>query len=343
MPDQSTMAETTLDAPAPSAASRALPVTAIVPTLGRSALLPRCLEQLRREGGSELQVIVVSQNSEQSPALTEADKVLSTNENLGFSAACNWAIEHTDGELVALVNDDAIVQAGWLETLTRALADRPQVAAAQGINLDFADHDRIDGCGIAWNWWWRPVQIGQGLEANVAGTTAHSVFGVSATAAVYRRRALATVAFANGDVFDPRLKSFYEDVDLAIRLRRKGFDSLMVPTARAWHQGGATSKTLSRASNRWRYSHRYLVLARLSGRRFLLRAPLLIFRDVLDIGLMLLKARAGSVGDVARGWSHALRLLGPFSHRQAPLASGSSFPTRIRRAASWPSIWTDRP
>ncbi len=48
------------------------------------------------------------------------------------------------------------------------------------------------------------------------------IFGVSATAAVYRREALRAVA-SGGEVFDPRLGSYYEDVDLAGRLRAAGF------------------------------------------------------------------------------------------------------------------------
>ena len=55
---------------------------------------------------------------------------------------------------------------------------------------------------------------------------------MSATAAIYRRSALADLGDA-GRPFDARLFAYYEDVDLACRLRAAGHRALRVPAARA--------------------------------------------------------------------------------------------------------------
>jgi GT2 family glycosyltransferase len=295
-----------------------LRVSAVVPTLGRSPLLVPCLEALRRDGGAALAILVVDQGEkpvELPPGL--ADRVLRPGRNLGFAGGTNEGIAAAASELVATVNDDVLVEPGWTAALTRALEADPRAAAAQGVNLLLDTPALADGCGIAWNRWWQAVQIGHGEPAPSAATDAYEIFGVSATAALFRCEALRTVSL-NGDVFDPRLISYYEDVELAGRLRAVGFRALLVPAARARHAGSATGRTMSR--ERWRliYGNRWLAAARLLGRGFWPRLPRLALRDLLDLG------RAARAGDGARaagilaGWSRAARGLPAWARRGAP-------------------------
>lgn len=169
-----------------------------------------------------------------------------------------------------------------------------------------------------------------------AGAPTREVFGVSATAAVYRRSALDAVArepresspgplppglAPPSEVFDSRLVTYYEDADLACRLRRAGYRALSVPAARARHRGSATAGGMG--SGRWRlvYGNRYLVLADLLGRGFWRRLPRLAARDLADL------ARAAGRGDLARcrgvlgGWGRAARHL-PEWARRGPAAIG---------------------
>ena len=284
-------------------------VSAIIPTLGRSPWLLQCLEALRREGGSGIEIVVVDQG-ERPADLPKgmADRVVRPGKNLGFAAGTNRGIAESSGVLLATVNDDAVVEPGWLASLRAALEEDPEAAAAQGVNLLLDDPERADGCGIAWNRWWQAVQIGHGEEAPPAVPGAREVFGVSATAALFRREALLAVS-PGEDVFDSRLVSYYEDVELAGRLRAAGFRALLVPAARARHAGSATGRTLSR--ERWRliYGNRYLAAARLLGRGFWPRLPVLILRDLLDLGRAVARRDGALVSGIPAGWGRALRLL----------------------------------
>jgi GT2 family glycosyltransferase len=258
-------------------------VTAVVPTLGRSPWLVPCLEALR---GEKVEIVVVDQG-EHPLDLPLAERVIRPGRNLGFAAGTNLGIAASSREFVATVNDDAVVEPGWTVRLVEALDLHPRAAAAQGINVTM-DSERIDGCGIEWNRWGQAVQIGHG-EPVPAMSEPREVWGVSATAAVYRREVL------GDEPFDPRLISYYEDVELAGRLRAAGWTALVVPAARARHAGSATGATLSR--ERWRllYGNRWQPFWRMA------------VRDVLDL------ARALASGDLARsagipaGWARALR------------------------------------
>ena len=311
-------------------------VTAVVPTLGRSPLLERCLQALRAQAGPEtLEVLVVDQGPQPAavpPGL--ADRVLRLGANLGFAGGTNAGIAAGDAGLVAMVNDDLVVAPGWLATLRAALEAEPKAAAAQGVNLVLEEgaEARADGCGIAWNGSWQAVQRGHLQPAPGPGAEAEEVLGVSATAALYRREALAAVALAGGEVLDPRLGSYYEDVDLACRLRAAGFTALLVPAARAHHAGSVTGKALGRKRLRLLYGNRYLVLARLLGGRFGRHLPAILGRDLRDLAAATLRGDVATVTGVASGLARAVRHL-PAYLRRGPAAVPEAELRRFRVAA----------
>jgi GT2 family glycosyltransferase len=286
----------------------AVTLSAVIPTLGRSPLLIPCLEALRREGA---EIVVVDQGDTRAD-LPEglADRILRPGRNLGFAAATNLGIAAARGEWIATVNDDALVEPGWAAALTAALAADPKAAAAQGVNLLLDDPEIADGCGIAWNRWWQAVQVGHGKTAPAPDAGSREVFGVSATAAVFRREALRAVAPGGGEVFDESLGSYYEDVDLAGRLRAAGYRALLVPAARARHAGSLTGRTLSR--ERWRliYGNRWRVARRHLGNGFWPRVPLLALRDGADLGHAILRGDGALAAGIVAGWGRALRPLG---------------------------------
>ncbi len=340
-------------------------VTAVVPTIGRSPWLAECLRALRaQEGVRALEIVVVDQAPAPlslPPAL--ADRVLRPERNLGFAGGTNLGIAATAGSpLVATVNDDALVGAGWLATLAAALRANPGAAAVQGMNLigdpanrgaapaeggggGGGDDALVDGCGLAWNRWWQAIQLGHGEAAPAAVAdrgrpepgaptsnecrdwrqseprppAVFEVFGVSATAALFRRAALERVARGGGQVFDPRLITYYEDADLAGRLRAAGFSALLAPAARVLHAGSASAGVAG--GRRWRlmYGNRYLAAARLLGRGFWPRLPWMMLRDGLDL-VHLLHARGGAarLEGMAAGWARAVRHLPAFAHRGPP-------------------------
>jgi GT2 family glycosyltransferase len=261
-------------------------VTAVIPTLGRSPWLLPCLEALRQDAGPALEIIVVDQG-EQPLDLPLADRVIRPERNLGFAGGTNLGIAAASREYVATVNDDALVEPGWTARLVEELDRNPRAAAAQGVNLLL--DDRVDGCGIEWNRWGQAVQVGHGEPAPTFSEP-REVWGVSATAAVYRREVA---------VFDPHLVSYYEDVELAGRLRSAGWTALLVPAARARHAGSATGSTMSR--ERWRliYGNRWLVASRRLWPRMLLR-------DVLDLGRAILHGDGARAAGIPSGWIRAL-------------------------------------
>ncbi|MDE2922779.1 MAG: glycosyltransferase [Acidobacteriota bacterium] len=281
----------------------------------------------------------------------------------GFARAVNDGIAFSSGDWVALVNDDVVLEAGWARRLLEAAGAAAGVAAVQGVNVAAGgdgEDVRVDGAGLAWNRRWQAVQLGRGeetadwrgaglrparapgrLRRQPAGTPAHpvcdddleresphavgdEVYGVSATAAIYRRAALAAVNVGGSVLrpFEERLDSYYEDVELADRLRGAGYRALLVPAARAVHAGALSSRSPRAARRRTRrvYANRLLVLARRLGRGFWPRLPVVLGRDVVDVlrrpktPPMPGDLRAPGVVDLVSAWGRAVRLLPWFAH-----------------------------
>jgi GT2 family glycosyltransferase len=295
-------------------------ISAVVPTLGRSVWLGLCLEALRRQEGVEIVVVDQADRPLAIPSRL-VDRVVRPGRNLGFAGGTNAGIAAAAGDWIATVNDDAVVEAGWAATLAHALATAG-AAAAQGTNLDLRNPGRVDGCGLAWNRWWQAVQLGHGGPIPANTGEPREIFGVSATAALYRREALDAVS-PNGAVFDPTLVSYYEDAELAGRLRAAGHRALWVPAAQARHAGSASTGAWSRAQSATRfeliYGNRYLAAARLLGRGFRDVLPLLVRRDLRDLAKAGLTLETGRLAGIVAGWRRARRLLPEYEHAGKPV------------------------
>ncbi len=298
--------------------SAAAAIAAVVPTLGESPHLARVLAALRAQQ-ERVESVLVDQGRQ--PAVLASglsDRVVRLERNAGFAAGTNAGIAATTAPYIATVNDDAILDPGWATALRAALAATPAAAAAQGVNLLLDSPQLTDGWGIGWRPSLQAVQLGHRGPAPATGGGAREIFGVSATAALYRRDALAAAALAPGVYFDPDLGSYYEDVDLALRLRARGYSALCVPAARALHGASTTGSRRPVRHVAAVYGNRYLVLARALRGDLWRDLPRLWTRDLRDLGGALLRADVVRVVGIAAGWARALVRLRRYAARGAP-------------------------
>lgn len=328
-------------------------VTIVVPTLGRTPLLAECLRALRDDAGEAAEVVLVAQGPRRGrshgPGPAPEGLIhrrIDLPRPVGFATAASLGLAAAETPFVGVVNDDAVVEPGWLGALLGALEAEPRAAAAQGVNLRAEDPAAVDGWGLGWNRWLQAVQLGRGEPPPESSAPPREVFGVSATAALYRRRALLSVALpaASGgrrrprphlpahlleeeltpppetleSAFDPALDSYYEDADLASRLRAAGWSALSVPAARTRHAGASSAGA---GVGRWRlvYGNRYPVVARLLGRSFWRYLPRMAIRDLADLGVSLGRGDLRRAAGAVLGWGRAARLLPAFA-RSGPAA-----------------------
>jgi GT2 family glycosyltransferase len=203
--------------------------------------LARALEALGRQTVPPDRTIVVDNASSDGSADGIEDRfpgvaVVRLDENLGFAVANNLAARQAEGaRWLALLNPDAFPEPTWLEELLAAaesqeeyafFASRIVKANEEGI-LD-STGDVVHVSGVAW-------QRDHGALATVE-RAAGEVFSASAAAALYDREAFLSVGG-----FDERFFCYYEDTDLALRLRLAGYRCWYVPAAVVRHVGSASA------------------------------------------------------------------------------------------------------
>lgn len=207
--------------------------------------LTGAVESLARQTVPPQRVIVVD-NASDDDSLDGLDlrfpsvEVVRSTENLGFAAANNLAIQMCDDcEFVALLNPDAFAEPEWLETLLRAAAGRSDCAAFGSKLVLASNRDTLDGTGDHYHVSGLAWRRDQGAPVSVEREPGET-FSACAAAALYRRDALVAVGG-----FEESFFCYYEDTDLAFRLRLAGHRVVYVPDAVALHVGSATTGALS--------------------------------------------------------------------------------------------------
>jgi GT2 family glycosyltransferase len=210
----------------------------VVTTYDGQAMLAACLDALLAQTHPPAEVLVVDDASPADDAAWvraryPGVRTLRLERNLGHAGAAAAGIAGTRGELVALVNNDAVPDPDWCAEARRPFAD-PQVGSVATRLVLADDPRRLDSAGDAYTVVGSAYKRLDG-EPDPAETEPRSVFSACAAAAVYRRAALQSC----GGV-DPELVAYYDDVDLGFRLRLAGFSCVYAPAARCRHRLSAS-------------------------------------------------------------------------------------------------------
>jgi GT2 family glycosyltransferase len=278
---------------------------AIVLDLDGGPMLEACLTSLSRQTVAPSRVIVWDNGSVVAASARLAGRagveIFRSEENLGFAAGMNAALRESAASLVALVNNDVVLDPAWVERLAAVMDATPAVAAVQSVIL--RPDGLVDGAGIDLS----DGTIRQRGHGQDASLLSGSAWGVSATAAIYRRQALDSVS-RGGAIFDERLFAWYEDVELCARLLGAGWQTRVLPDALATHRGSSSAGKLGREALRLRVRNRWIVhrMHRSVG-----RALSLLAEDVRHALRALAGGRFGElatrVGAVARGMTASVR------------------------------------
>lgn len=204
-------------------------------------LLPVVLESVRAQTASGFRVNVLDDaSSDDSLAYLSEHwpevNVICSERNLGISAAMARAIETTQTEYVAVLNNDIELAPEWVEQMRAALQAHPEAAAADGKMLNFYRRDELDGAGdvMARNGY--PGRRGQRERDAGQYDQPGEVFSATGGAALFRRN-----AFEQVGPFDSDLGAYYEDVDWGFRARLRGMTVRYAPGAVCYHMGSATT------------------------------------------------------------------------------------------------------
>ena len=199
-----------------------------------------CLASLEQQTHLPSEIIVVDNGSTDGSlswlaANYPGVRVVRLAENRGFAAGCNAGIAAASGSLIALLNNDAVADPRWLESLIAVAEGRPDVGMVASKMVlrhqpTVVDSTGIclDVTGVAWD-----RRVGQSADTE---DHLEEIFGPCAGAALYRRELFADVGGFDEDFF-----MYLEDVDLAWRARLAGWRCVYAPAAIVHHEHSASA------------------------------------------------------------------------------------------------------
>jgi GT2 family glycosyltransferase len=181
-------------------------------------------------------------------------RLIEAGGNRGFAAANNIGIRHTSGELVLLLNPDAIASRGAIDRLVAVLDAHPEVAIVGPRLVDGAGHAELSfGRMISPINELRQKLLVTGSDRRRPGIAAYVeriariprlVDWVSGACLLIRRADLEAAG-----LLDERFFMYTEDVDLCAAVRARGRSVRFEPTAQVTHLRGRSRATAGGAAD----------------------------------------------------------------------------------------------
>lgn len=240
-------------------------VRVVVPSWNVRDLLRECLASLAASRGVELETVVVDDASADGSAAMVARefpraRLLELERNSGFAAACNRGLEGLDAPYALLLNADARVAPDAIAILAAFLERNPRHAAAAP-RLSSPDGTTQRACmafpRLATALWfatplerWFPEsrELARYFLHDFDHESERDVEQPPAACLLLRRAALESLG---GAAFDERLRLYFNDVDLSLRLARGGWRTRFLPQARVVHHVGQSTRQVPERLLRW--------------------------------------------------------------------------------------------
>jgi GT2 family glycosyltransferase/SAM-dependent methyltransferase len=210
-------------------------VTIIIPVFGGAKLTYNCLESILANTGSiAYEVLVIDDKSPDMSARMLSSlpglRLLRNHKNMGFLKSCNKAAKEARGEYLVLLNNDTLVQPRWLEELVCTLENTPSAGLAGG-KLLAPDGTLLEAGGIVWSdasaW-----NMGRGDDAEKPEYNYLRDADYCSGACI----AISKKLWDRLGGFDERYSpAYFEDTDLAFRVREAGLRVLYQPLAKISH------------------------------------------------------------------------------------------------------------
>jgi N-acetylglucosaminyl-diphospho-decaprenol L-rhamnosyltransferase len=246
--------------------SRRSTVAVIIVAYASNSVLGLCVEALMNQTRRPDLVVIIDNNSPDPGYLDDLPrdgtiKVVRNTVNEGFCGANNrgyrLASEH---KYILFLNPDAFPQRDLLERAVEWMdqTGNERVGVLTGTLLGFDIMQRrptgaIDSTGVFQTWYGKWYDRDQGAKwvRPDATPATEDVPAIVGALMFCRATALESVLPPRGEIFDRRFFMYKEDIDLSLRLRRRGWRLVYSPTLLCYHCRGWQGR--QKMSTRARY------------------------------------------------------------------------------------------
>ena len=239
-------------------------VSIVIVNFNQARLALDCIKSIvEHTKNCEYEIIVVDNGSSADEiailkCASDQIRLIRLDRNMFFGEASNIGAEHATGDLVLFLNNDIKVTHRWIEPLI-AVLEAEYCAGAVGPKILHPNDDLLEaGAVIRPDGW--GIQIGKGgMKLPRDFIEATRITDYCSGACLLMRRKIFLDLGGFDPIFDP---AYFEDVDLAIRLRSIGLFTYYCGASVVYHEESVTSNRIWSLEERNNYiaaNHRRLV------------------------------------------------------------------------------------
>jgi GT2 family glycosyltransferase len=297
-------------------------VSVTIVTYNSGRFIKRCLESVLAQGHRQKEVIVIDNASTDGTLaileqFEERCRVVLNEQNVGFAAAQNQAIQLARGDWVLALNPDVLLTPYFIDALLEAGHLDPQVGTVCGklltMRASFAlpRESLVDSTGLYFTPMLRHLDRGSQEVDNGHFLNYEYVFGATAAAALYRREMIEDISI-QGEFFDPDFFVYREDADVAWRAQLMGWHCMYTPRARGYHVRTVlpgNRRALPPAINMHSVKNRFLMrMKNMTGDLYRRNWVSITARDVVVLGCCLVREQASlkAFWYLARNWKRVM-------------------------------------
>lgn len=212
----------------------------VIPNWNGKHFLQTCLDALRAQTFTDMEVIVVDNAShdgsqdyirEQYPEV----RLIELPANRGFTGACNTGIEAATGEFIALLNNDTEADPNWVQAVIDGFERHPDAGIAASRMMLFDERHKFHAAGDFYRVDGLPGNRGVWQMDEGQFDREEYVFSACGGASIYRRHMLEDIGLLDDDFYFS-----VEDIDLGWRAQLAGYRCIYLPQALVYHKLSAT-------------------------------------------------------------------------------------------------------
>lgn len=222
-------------------------ISIVIPTKNQYKVVKRCIDSIYQKSTYvNFEVILVDTGSTDKRVLGWYADLQLEHDNLrvidwpeqpfSYARSCNEGARQAKGSLLVMLNNDTeVITPNWLE-LMAGDAQRKEIGAV-GCLLYFPDKIHVQHAGIgvglggvAANSFSMTVNHGLAPNQHLYLNTRHNMTAVTAACLMIRKSVYDEIGG-----FDEEFRVTYNDVDLSLRLREKGYYNLYTPHVQLLH------------------------------------------------------------------------------------------------------------
>ncbi len=175
-------------------------------------------------GSSDKSVDIVRKNYENV-------RIIELGKNIGFSQGNNLGVLYSNGDYIALLNMDTVVDENWLTELVKVAQKSSKIGVVASKIYYYSEKDIIDYAGSTCDTYGNTAHIGAENRDNNYLSQQRTTFYACGASLLFKKELYNKIG-----LFDPLYYMYYEDVDFSWRTWISGYEVVYAPKSHIYHK-----------------------------------------------------------------------------------------------------------